>query len=178
MMFVDLDDIHIPVTGGLVPVAWANGIAANFDHMVRAPHIRMSVSDDARQVIAPDEIVPVEFTRVFSYTGDVLADVGEAVDALAVPYTGSYVCAMNMKWDAAAFDSDSTVKAAVQINEGALRLGVSNNIACRSVTLGGLLTLTAGDALSFVILHNVKDAGDPIDINASAYASLVYMGGA
>lgn len=189
--YVDLDTVHQPFSGTLVPTSWGHGIANNFDVLWRPPVLVASRSSlphsgtpaiDELRSMANDEVTDMEWTEIKEHYGDFfnISDISPSV--FVVPQTGFYAVHCKAIFD---FDglSNATAKAFVAfVYSDAISttsddttnylLRSSADISVEHISLGGICRLVAGWNIRFVAYQN---SGDRAHLSGSC--SIGYLGG-
>lgn len=185
--YVDLDAVHQPTNGALVPTSWGHGIANNFDVLWRPPVFVASRSSlphsgtpaiDELRSIANDEVTDMEWGEIKEHNGDFYNISDTSPSVLVVPKTGFYAvhCKSIFGFDGL---SNPTPKAFVAFvysddtddTENYL-LRSSADISVEHISLGGICRLTAGWNIRFVAYQN---SGDRAHLSGSC--SIGYLGG-
>jgi hypothetical protein len=187
--YVDLDEVHEPAEGALVPVAWAHGIRSNFDYLYRPPYLVAQRTQPGHSNIAereevralPDDTIEeITWDTINDHSGDFFELADGTPSIFSVPLTGMYFlsCKVYMSYDDLTNAEARTWLAAVVSDDDESSSDVnyilrqSGDIGLGHTYLGGMVRLTIGQSLRFSVY---QDTGD--NAHYGGYCSVVYLGG-
>lgn len=174
--YVNLDTVHPPGDGDLVPAAWGHAIGSNFDAWHR-PYSFHMINTDAPVPVPDASVTELGYNRQIRSTGDMFTMKDEAVSTFTVPVSGYYLARawFQIQLADAYPNTFASVFGALMYKDDT---DDSHYLLRRSVPLGtdrftvcGLFRALAGTNLAFVAY---QDTGE--EASATSEAMVIYTG--
>lgn len=174
--YINLDSIHTPSDGELVPAAWGHGARENLMALKRPASFLAFCTGN----LSANTVAEVAFNLVINHTGEMFTLKNDTVTSFTVPASGYYLASLSLfmpelsdiasplnpdaaNWLALMYKDDT--------DDGHYLLRQSAHPNDTSRTLSGLVRLEAGTTLSFVAYQEADES-----VGYSGYSSLIYMG--
>lgn len=177
--YVNLDTIHIPNDGSLVPAAWGHGIRQDFDYFYRPHHFVGKRTSDAVGNLASGSVVEIGWNFIIRHSGEFLDPSEPSASTFTAPVDGFYMvhCALDFLGTVPTLPSPtSQIYVALMVIDDSstnnFLLRSSTHLETVGVSMGGATYLSAGTNFAFVAYQDTGTEAQTI-----GDCSITYLGG-
>lgn len=172
--FTNLDTIHIPTNGKLVPVSWGTGVNENMDFLARTPHFACSTTGDNNALLGSGSLTELSWDWINSHSGDFFQPTETSVTTFVAPYTAFYMasCSIFIAGDSVT-ESNPNVEVSMRLNDESYLMRSSQHLLGQNLLINGMVYMRAGDTFAF---NALQTTGEDVYV-IEGYCGVVYMGG-